>query len=106
MSARLRVKCSITQLDFERRALRARLAFASGNHVDAERLMRQIEDCELSLAATPAGTIADLAIKYGLLFEALAFDQRDAAITLEGILLAALKNDVARLVIKECDDGG
>lgn len=70
-----------------------RLDFVGKDEARAERLMLKIEDCDLMIAAAPAESMTDLAVKFEVLLEALAFDPDAAATSLEGVLLLALRED-------------
>ncbi len=72
----------------------ARLDFVGRNEVCAGRLMREIEDLELAIAAAPASDAGDIAIKARLLKEALAMETDNS---FETILLSAVIRDCDRL---------
>lgn len=80
---------SVHQLDFERRALEARLRFAGGEGAHADKLIKQIEDADLTLAASPATDIAELAVKFDRMLVTMAFDVSDQS-SLEAVFLSAI----------------
>ena len=51
---------SITQLDFERRTLKAQLDMGDNGEVEAQRLIEAIDNLDLLIAATPAKGLPDL----------------------------------------------
>ena len=87
-------KPTIAQLDFERRALRARLDAGGLLEADAQTLIRKIEDLELAIAATPATSVADIGVKALILKDALNFDEGGG---LEPHLLEAIVRDCFHL---------
>ena len=88
-------RLSIAQMDFQRRALRARLDAGGFGEVEAQGIIREVEDLELAIAAAPATSVGDIGVKALILKDALGF-QRDNC--LEAVLLDGLIRDCRNLV--------
>ncbi len=83
-------RLTIAQMDFQRRALRARLSAGDVGEAEAQAIIRKIEDLELAIAASPAASVADIGVKATILKETLSFQESD---NLEAVLLEAVVRD-------------
>ena len=92
---------SITQLDFERRWQEARLIQGELLELEAQSVMICLEELELMIAATPAESVEDLAIKMERLAAALLPNfEASPQDSLEDILLTAVLDDCRRLAMQ------
>ena len=93
---------SVTQLEFKRRWLMARLDRGRRTLAtkESEGLIREIEDLDLAISATPAQDFRDLLIKAHLLETALAPEDGNHTCSLEDVLLAGLLADLERLAVE------
>lgn len=85
------------QLDFERRALLAELDYGQQSEPAAQDLMRGIEGLDLAIAATPAQSAGDLAVKIERLAEVVEPAPSDGSMSIESMLLKGLLRDARRL---------
>ncbi len=88
---------SITQLDFERRWMLAKLDHGGNNDDEAQSLIRRIEDLDLAIAASPSETLVDLRIKIERLYTELLPTDVGQEGCLEHVLLAAILSDAVKL---------
>lgn len=92
------MKKSLDQLDFERRRVEALLAQGELDDAAHDRLVEELGDLDLAIAASPARNVDELRIKIGRLV-ALIHPMKGPIIEdcLEHILLAAILRDAQRL---------
>lgn len=79
----------------------AKLDYGKYSQSDARRLVQAIENLDLAIAATPSARIEDIALKFDRLLETLSIDL-DHSNTMEAVLLAAIRDDLAKFI----DNGG
>jgi hypothetical protein len=94
------VQRTLSQLDFERRKLSAKLSRGNQDLLEHQKqeILRQIDALDFEIAASPANTVEELLIKLEHLSEIL-FPEKDAPSqdTFEGILFCSVLKDVRTL---------
>ena len=90
-----RATLSITQLDFARRALDARLAHLRDG-CECEATIAQIENLDLQLAAAPAKSLGELRVKYDRLLDILMVCAEDMS-SPEAVFVNSIRRDLNNL---------